>query len=497
MYTTITSNFSKARMSMLKTFLTAISTLPKATLIKGFTKVITLCVFAMALVACSSAPQEKAFVGPGQFNPQDAAKTRVSLGLTYLKNGNNSQAKYNLDKALEFAPRSGEANYAMAFYYQQVGEVARAEEYYQTAIGYSRNDPDVLNSYGAFLCKQSRYDEAKAYFLQAVDDKSYVSTAETYENLAICAQSQGLDAEAIAYFNSALNHQPTRTSSLFYMAQSYIETSQWEEAKKALWKYERNAQVSADSLWMSYQIAQGQNNLKTATEYAELLRSMYPQDEKTKTALAQLGKFRPSMAVTQKSRVKRTQVESPVLSQEPPPAPVEETSSAIEAATSNIQAQADELPVLTTDLPEPVLEPANEVKQEVAVLDETVTQEMVLAPEETVAATVETAPEEITTAIVEESDAESNIIVNESDVEAYQALLVKMKEDAEAQEALAKAAEAETEAYHIVLPKENLYRISLKYNVKMKKLLEWNNLTDASDIRIGTKLRVRAPNINE
>ena len=134
---------------------------------------------------------------------------------------------------------------------------------------------------------------------------------------------------------------------------------------------------------------------------------MYPQDEKTKTALAQLGKFRPSMAVTQKTRVKRTQVESPVLSQEPTSAPVEETLSAVETKTCNIQAQADELPVLTTDAPEPVLEPADEVKQEVATLDETVSQEIALAPEETVVATVETAPEEITKAIVEESEAAS------------------------------------------------------------------------------------------
>jgi type IV pilus assembly protein PilF len=47
--------------------------------------------------------------------------------------------------------------------------------------------------------------------------------------------------------------------------------------------------------------------------------------------------------------------------------------------------------------------------------------------------------------------------------------------------------------FHIVQAKENLYRISLKYNVKIRKLLEWNNLEDASSIRIGTKLWVKEP----
>jgi type IV pilus assembly protein PilF len=51
--------------------------------------------------------------------------------------------------------------------------------------------------------------------------------------------------------------------------------------------------------------------------------------------------------------------------------------------------------------------------------------------------------------------------------------------------------------FHIVKPKENLYRISLKYNVKIKKLLEWNKLKDESSVLIGTKLWVRDPNLNE
>jgi LysM repeat protein len=131
--------------------------------------------------------------------------------------------------------------------------------------------------------------------------------------------------------------------------------------------------------------------------------------------------------------------------------------------------------------------------------------EVVSAPVETIVNTPNTPNEQAT-------------LVSQTDVEAYQEILEKMKQASELKENLA-ATEVEdlsqdaqgvseangsvvldanvAEGYHIVLPKENLYRISLKYNVKMKKLLEWNNLTDAGAIRIGTKLRVRDPIINE
>jgi type IV pilus assembly protein PilF len=52
-------------------------------------------------------------------------------------------------------------------------------------------------------------------------------------------------------------------------------------------------------------------------------------------------------------------------------------------------------------------------------------------------------------------------------------------------------------SYHVVLPKENLYRISLRYNVKMKYLMQWNNLDDPSAIVIGMKLRVKDPKNND
>ena len=44
--------------------------------------------------------------------------------------------------------------------------------------------------------------------------------------------------------------------------------------------------------------------------------------------------------------------------------------------------------------------------------------------------------------------------------------------------------------YHEVKPGENLYRISLKYNIKMSRLQAWNKLADPGDIEVGMRLRL-------
>ena len=93
----------------------------------------------------------------GNFDHEEAARTRMSLGLTYLQNNNYTQAKKNLDKALEFNPRSADVQFAMAYYYQLVGDNLRAEEYYETAIDLAPNNGDIANSYGAFKCQNGEY----------------------------------------------------------------------------------------------------------------------------------------------------------------------------------------------------------------------------------------------------------------------------------------------------------------------------------------------------
>jgi type IV pilus assembly protein PilF len=371
--------------------------------------IVALIAFSL-LSACSSSTPEQRLIGSGSFNAQEASKTRVSLGLTYLQNGNFTQAKFNLDKALEFAPRSADAHYAMAYYYEQVEEIKLAEQSYQQAIDYSPKNADILNSYGAFLCKQSKYEDAKSFFLKAVNSKNYISTAETYENLAICSQSQGLKAEALDYFKSALNHQPTRPQLLFLLAKLQTELQQFAEAKKTLWKFERNSAVSAESLFLSYQIARGLGDTKGALGYGELLKSMFPNHQHTKTYAKEMGKFQPVAQVQRKE------------------------------------------PRVVQPLPTKVTEPS---------VDKNKTS-VTLAPPTAEVTVEEAAPENMTTTLEK----------TENDLKT----------------------EIDNTDYHIVKPKENLYRISLRYNVKMKRLMEWNDLDDPASIRIGMKLWVKDPN---
>lgn len=237
----------------------------------------------------------------GNFDHEEAAKTRMSLGLTYLQNNNYTQAKKNLDKALEFNPRSADVQYAMAYYYQLVGDSLRAEEFYKTAIDLAPNNGDIANSYGAFKCQNGDYEKAKAYFFEAINNRLYANAAQTYENLALCAQSQGKLDEAIGYFEDALQHQPARGKTLFLLSELYVVSQQWELAELTLQKYQRVAKVTPDSLWLSYEIAKGKGDVEKAAGYGDMMLSLFPESELTKRYAVQRERLQKKIVKTSKA----------------------------------------------------------------------------------------------------------------------------------------------------------------------------------------------------
>lgn len=383
----------------------------------------------VALLAFSGCASKSSQSSAQNFDQIKAAKTRVSLGLTYLKNGKYSQAKFNLDKALEFAPRSADANFAMAYYYQNVGELEQAENAYQFAMDLEPSNANIANSYGAFLCQNGNYEKAKEYFLKAVNTSSYISSAETYENLAMCSQSQGKPEDAVQYLRNAVNHQPGRANSLYLLARALVDIEQWQEAKVVLRRYEKLSQVSPQSLSMAMKIERGLGNYPAAKGYRDMLLMMFLNDPITQTILAEEQKLMTSVSAASKKNTK-------------------------------------------------VLK--NSEDKAVQVLTQKVEPELEVKPE------VESKPE----------DDLSTVTVSKQLARVEDATPKNLnKEETKNQQTEEVLNQPPT--YHIVTSGENLYRISLLYNIRMQRLIEWNNLADASAIYDGKKLSLVPPKVVE
>ncbi|MEI6859182.1 MAG: type IV pilus biogenesis/stability protein PilW [Shewanella sp.] len=223
-----------------------------------------------------------------EFNNIAAAKQRAQLGLMYLHKGNSAQAKFNLNKALEFAPDIEAVNTSMAYYYKTVGEMDIAETFYYKAINSSDATGDSMNNFGVFLCQQEKYAESEKVFLKAIKLPQYTRAAASYENLGICSRKAGLLEQAKKYFGRALGYDPRRQVSLIELTEIDFDTGDYLKARTQLVRYHRVVAESAESLTLGIKIEQGLDDTDAAKKFGILLLAKFPASVEAK-------QFRASM----------------------------------------------------------------------------------------------------------------------------------------------------------------------------------------------------------
>ena len=267
--------------------------------------ILAITLSALALSGCvteSSYNGSNKPVVKNKINNAGAARTRIALALQYLKTGNNSQAKYNLERAAEFAPNLPEVHYSMAYYYQQVGENPLADRAYQKALDIKPDDPNTLNNYGVFLCGIDEYDRATDQFLKAIEIPTYIRVAESYENLALCAIEFDDFENAETYFKQALNHSSQRTSTLISLAALFYAKSDLYKANDILKKHDDTGRVSSRALMLSYLVKNRMGRIEEAEKVASTLLQTYSTSKEAYAIREQRTRFNEFEMLREKYR---------------------------------------------------------------------------------------------------------------------------------------------------------------------------------------------------
>jgi len=248
--------------------------------------------FTAGIVATLSAcvtqqyKDDKTPIIANEANKSEIAVTRISLGLGYLKMGNTTQAKLNLEKAKRAAPNLPQVYTAFAHYYESVGEPEQAVLAYEKALSIKSDDADTLNNYGVFLCRQGQADKAETQLLRAIKVPSYLLVSQSYENIALCQLKSNNFEKAEKYLKKAIEHNPNNTSALINMAQLQYAKGDYKAAENTIKHFEKaTRRFKPEALALAFKIYQKLGQRKAAKSYAAMLVKMYPQSYQAKQYL--------------------------------------------------------------------------------------------------------------------------------------------------------------------------------------------------------------------
>lgn len=209
----------------------------------------------------------------------DASGYNAQLGLAYINQGRYDLAMDKLKKAIEQDPDNAFAQHYIAELYRRLGEFDKAETHFKKALDLSPDNAPLMNNYGVFLCDDKKYKKAYRYFDKVLKDPLYPAKGSVYENIGLCAQSEGNVKMAEENLRFALRLNPQSPKSQLAMAQISFDQQKYAVSRKYFYDYLENARHTPASLWLGILLENRSGNKNRVSSYVVLLKGKYPNSE--------------------------------------------------------------------------------------------------------------------------------------------------------------------------------------------------------------------------
>jgi type IV pilus assembly protein PilF len=227
---------------------------------------------ALGLAGCVSSGGDK----PTTKSDADAASYNLQLGFSYLQQGNLAVAKDKLERAQAQNPRSPTVYSALGMLYERLGDPKRADDEHKRALSLAPKDPEILNNYAVYLCRNGRTAEGVRRFEQAAVNPLYSTPWAAYTNAGVCLRAAQRNAEAETRFARALQIRPGYAEAVLQAADLELATQRGANALKRVLDYLSTNGATADLLLLGWRAADGQQERGIALGLAQRLRTEFP-----------------------------------------------------------------------------------------------------------------------------------------------------------------------------------------------------------------------------
>lgn len=246
-------------------------------------RLILLTCLAGLLAACVSGGEGGSKLRSSETDAEKAASVNKQLGTVYLRQGNLAQAKEKLERAEKYNPRDPEIHSVLALLYERLDIPAEVDSHYRTAIRLAPKDPQILNNYAVYLCKNRRAEEGVKRFMEAARNPLYRTPELAYTNAGVCLRSAKRYEEAANAFARALNIRANYAEAAFQAADLAMERGQIPQAREQLDRYLASHEATADLLLLGVRMARAQGDRLAEEKYTRRLRVEFAGSEQLRS----------------------------------------------------------------------------------------------------------------------------------------------------------------------------------------------------------------------
>lgn len=213
-------------------------------------------------------------------NEQQRAKVHADLGRLYLLDGRYEIALEEARIALEADQAYAPAHNLRALVYMTIGKNELAEDSFRRALSLARNDPEINNDYGWFLCQTGRVKASMAHFQVAISNPLFQHPIKPLTNAGRCTlmireNRLAEERQAESFFLRALRIDPRDTLSLFWLADIAYRGNRFEDAQLRLKELHKVIEPVASSAWLALRLARKMGDRDEEARMMGIMRRKY------------------------------------------------------------------------------------------------------------------------------------------------------------------------------------------------------------------------------
>lgn len=213
---------------------------------------------------------------PAVTEGQRKAKIHVDLGQAYLQVGRYGVALDEAKAAAYYDAGYAPAYQLMGLVYMYLEEQGAAAANFERALQLAPGDPEIMNSYGWFLCATGKEPKGLEMLASAARNPYYQTPTRAYANAGLCELRLKNDAAAENYFTRALEADGNNAPALLQLAAIAYRRGTYEVAKRYLAALHKGGEASADSLWLAIRVEHRLGDREAEAAYVQQLRRRFP-----------------------------------------------------------------------------------------------------------------------------------------------------------------------------------------------------------------------------
>lgn len=206
------------------------------------------------------------------------ARVRLELASAYFSRGQTATALDEVKLALNARPDLPEAFNLRGLIYGAMGEPRLAEDSFKRALQLAPRDGDALHNYAWFACMERRHDEAEDLFARALAVPQVPNAARTWLARGVCLGRAGRWQAAEQALSRAFELDPSSPSAGLHLSDALYRRGDFERARFYLRRVlQRPEASSASVLWLGVRVERMLGDAAGMRMLSEQLRERFPQ----------------------------------------------------------------------------------------------------------------------------------------------------------------------------------------------------------------------------